>query len=555
MKTRILGKYILTMLVSISLLACSDSFLDEKNPNKGTAFWETEADAVAAVATIYSPVRGQMYGYWGAYTGFQDQSVRGDDLHPINDDPQTWQITIFTNTPNTERIGVEGGDSDGDWEALYRSINRSNQLLTNIDKVPMDETKKDQLKGEAYFLRAWNYFMLVINWGGVPIRLLPIETDEEAMAPVSPEADVWAQIESDLKEAKAKLPATRPASENGRVTKDAATAYLGRAYVYQEKYAEAKIELGEIRNSGKYGLMENPDDNYTEENEFNKESIFEINYYPHGTGGTWANDDSNTPQINVLANFVGSPLTGGWYKLQASKFIVDEFTKEERPEGSDSRWDKRMYTNFFFKYSDYSDAKTDAKWYGTREVTFDQLWESTSAKRIGNDPKYSSIDGVPGRFIIKKWTAFWSGNGDSMDNTQKHTNNVRVMRYAEVLLLLAEAATKTGDNNLANECLKEIRDRAGLAVKSFSGMDELMAEIEHQRLLEFFLEGHRFYDLKRWYNYTQIKDIFEKNGKVGASTKRVDIAPVSFQEKHIYFPIPQTEIETNLDAEQHPLWR
>lgn len=542
MKTKIFSKFILTALIFCFLTACNSDFLNEVNPNQPTedTYWNTEADAEAALATIYSPVRGQMYGYFGAFTGFQNQNVRGDDVLPIQDDPTTWATTVFTNDPNNSHLA-------DDWGLLYRSISRSNTFIANIDKVEMDATRKNEMLGEAYFLRAWNYFMLVMNWGDVPLRLTPIQNTDESMSPSAPEADIWAQIESDLKEAKSLLPITRPASQNGRVTKGAAIAYLGKAYVYQEKFSEAKTELEEIMTgSYNYDLVEDYEDNYTESNEFNKESIFEINYAQFGTGGVWGNDGSDTPQVNILGNFVGSPTTGGWYKIQPSKSIVDEFTIEERPAGSDSRFDKRMYTNFFFKYSDYDDPRPDETWYGEMEISMDDLWEGTAGKRTGNEPNYSSINGVPGRFIIKKFTAFWSGNGDSMYHSEKHTNNIRVFRFAEALLLHAEAAVRIGDLAAAATDLTRIRDRAGLAKKTWNSADELMKEIEHQRLLEFWMEGHRFYDLKRWYNTAEIKSIFLERGKLGAN---------NFQEKHLYYPIPQGEMNSNTEIQQHPLWR
>ncbi|MDH6535156.1 RagB/SusD family nutrient uptake outer membrane protein [Parabacteroides sp. 52] len=542
MRTIIYKKGILIAWVFCLLTACNSDFLNEVNPNQPTedTYWNTEADAEAALATIYSPIRGQMYGYWGAFTGFQNQNVRGDDVHPIQDDPTTWQTTVFINDPNNSHLA-------DDWGLLYKSISRANTFITNVDKVEMDITRKNEMLGEAYFLRAWNYFMLVMNWGDVPLRLTPIQNTDESMSPSTAEAEIWVQVEADLKQAKTLLPVTRPAAQNGRVTKGAAIAYLGRAYIYQNKFAEGKAELEEIMQSPyTYELVADYEDNYTEKNEFNEESIFEINYMQFGTGGVWGNDGSDTPQINILANFVGSPTTDGWYKIQPSKSIVDEFTAEERPAGADSRWDKRMYTNFFFKYSDYNDPRPDETWYGEKNISMDDLWTGTAGKRTGNEPGYSSIDGMPGRFIIKKFTAFWSSNGDGMYHSEKHTNNIRVMRFAEVLLLHAEAAAKTGNLTAANSSLTRIRDRAGLAQKSWASADEIMKEIEHQRLLEFWMEGHRFYDLKRWYTAAEIKNIWMQRGKLGAN---------NFQEKHLYYPIPQGEINSNTEIEQHPLWR
>ena len=119
------------------------------------------------------------------------------------------------------------------------------------------------------------------------------------------------------------------------------------------------------------------------------------------------------------------------------------------------------------------------------------------------------------------------------------------MRFAEVLLLYAEACAKTNDADGANYALKLIRKRAGLQEKTFT-QDELMTEIEHQCLLEFFGEGHRFYDLKRWYSVSEIQLIFKANGKQGAE---------NFQEKHLYYPIPTSELNNNTAMEQTSLWK
>ena len=119
------------------------------------------------------------------------------------------------------------------------------------------------------------------------------------------------------------------------------------------------------------------------------------------------------------------------------------------------------------------------------------------------------------------------------------------MRFSEVLLMYAEACAMTNDANGANTALKIVRQRAGLAEKTFAQAD-LMAEIEHQCLLEFFGEGHRFDDLKRWYTTQEIKAIFNANEKQGAD---------NFQEKYKYYPIPSGELNNNNAMVQTELWR
>ncbi|MDR3059107.1 MAG: RagB/SusD family nutrient uptake outer membrane protein [Prevotella sp.] len=539
--------YIITLAVFL-LTSCSD-FLNEANPNypNETNSWSTESEALNALATVYSPIRGQMYGFWGAYTGFRNQNVRGDDVyHPAGED--AYEFAAFTNSPSS-------GQVSDDWAYAYKGIARANTFLENIDRVPFvndgEDARKNAMKGEAYFLRAWNYFMLVINWGDVPLRLKQASLEDRVIAS-SPEADVWKQIISDLKEAEKLLPDKRDQTEYGRVTKGAAIAYLGKSYVYNKQWQDAFDELNKLEDrsiiSTKYELVEDPDYNYDEKHEFNSESLFEFNYANLGGTGTWSTDDASTAQWNVLAVIMGTQ--GGWEHMQATKFIVDEFTKEPRPSGSDSKWDKRMYSTFFFKYSDYNDVKPDAVWYGNKP--FDDLWAEKKDGEIKRKVKADTIisDNLGKcRFLIKKWTAYWSSKESPDWDGSRNENNVRVMRYADAVLLRAEAAAQLGTKDAeANADLKLIRDRAGLEEKTFSGKDEIMKEIEHQRLLEFWMEGQRFHDMKRWYTTEQMVEKFAKN-------RRNSIGANTFKEKFRYFPIPSSEINTNTLVQQHPLWK
>ncbi|HAC20989.1 MAG TPA: RagB/SusD family nutrient uptake outer membrane protein, partial [Porphyromonadaceae bacterium] len=327
------------------MISCNESdFLDLNNPNNATTedFWKSEKDAVAAMATVYSPIRGQMYGYWGGFTGFQNMNVRADDTWALVDDPETWKITTFVNTPTSDRM---------DFDKMYKSIHRANVFLANVDNVPMEDAKKAEMTGEAKFLRAFNYFLLVTNFGEVPLRIKVVEGSEDAALASSSEADIWKQIEADLTDAMNALPVARPEKEKGRVEKGAAVAYLGKAYLYQEKYAEAEQLLATLMTTPyTYGLMDQYEHNFTPELELNKESIFELCYAKFGSG-SWGQEGVNDTQGVIIPQMIGTPLTGGWFKLMPTTAIVDEFMIEERPEGSDSKFDKRMYTSFFFKYS------------------------------------------------------------------------------------------------------------------------------------------------------------------------------------------------------------
>ena len=542
MKTNILKKLVLVPAAVLAMKGCNESdFLSFTNPNEYVedTYWSSEANAQAAMATIYSPIRSQMYGYFGGYTGWHTMNRADDTWFILGEEAHNWQPATFTNTPNT---------AESDFGRIYNTINRANVLLNNIHKVNMDQTKMNELIGEASFLRGYAYFLLVTNFGDVPLRLVSAaESLEETMKPSSPEADIWKQVEADFKTAKEYLPITRPSDEAGRVTKGTAIAYLGKTYNYLKRYEEGEAELKTIMQSPyTYDLTENFEDNFTEYTELNKESIFELVYEGKYGSGTWGAEGPNDTQGWVIPNFAGPQGTGGWFKWMPTASIVDDFIVEERPAGSDTRFDKRMYTSFFWKHSDYETTVEDGAWFG--DMSFDEIWEACATKRLRGEPDYPTISGKPGRFLIKKFTNFYKNEAEanSMYNQANQNNNLRVMRFAEVLLLHAEACIKTNKLAEAAADLTRIRDRAGLAKKTWNGADELWEEMVHQNELEFFFEGHRFFDLKRWYSYEEMKQIFVKNKKQGAE---------NFQPKHFYLPIPQNELNTNEAIEQHPMWR
>jgi len=544
----LINKYTIAVVMGLSLTGCSKDFLDKTNPNKpvDVVFWRDENDAVSAVATVYSPIRNQMSGYYGAWSGYQTMNRADDTFFLVGEEAFTWEFVNFLNSAST-------GNSE--FGSLYKGINRANVFFKNINKVPMDEAKKKQLIGEVSFLRGMYYFLLAANWGDVPLRLTVATDDAEpGEAASAPEAEIWKQVIADFKVAKENLPVDRPASELGRVTKGAAIAHLGKALVYTKQYGEAEKELKVLLSSPyNYDLVADYQDNFKHTTKFNKESVWELAY--DGTlssGGVWGNDEPNSHLGMVLPNFVGPDGTGAWFKIMPTPAIIRDFIAEERPAGSDTRFDKRMNASFLWKYSDYQTGAVDGKWYGNQ--TFDDIWAACGEKFKRHAPNelekaFPTIDGKQGRFLMNKYTNAYmnaAGSNSHYDPAKNNNNNLRVFRFSEVLLLHAEACAQNGNIADASSSLKRIRNRAGLANKTWSGKDDLMKEIMKQNELEFFFEGHRFFDLKRWFAYADMKKIFVDNKKQGAN---------NFGPKHYYLPIPQGELNTNTKIEQHPLWR
>lgn len=540
MKINILKRLAMVAILALYLQSCSEDFLSLVNPNEAVeeTFWTSAENAESAMATIYSPLRGQMYGYYGGFTGWHTMNRADDVWFILGEEVFNWELATYSNTANT---------AQSDFGRLYNTVNRANVLLQKIGDVKMDAKKKEELIGEAHFLRGYAYFLLVTNFGDVPLRTVSAsENSDKIMIPSSPELEVWKMVIDDFKAAKNTLPVDRPSTELGRVTKGTATAYLGKAYVYTEQYNLAEPELASLKQAPyQYGLVEDFADNFTEFTEFNQESVFEFNY-DGGFGGnsTWAGEGGT--QGFIIPNFAGPAGSGAWFKWMPSNSIVRDFVKEERPDGADTRFDKRMYTSFFWKHSDYETQMSDEAWFG--DIEFDEIWEACESKRLRGEPNFPNIEGEDGRFLIKKYTNFYLNepNSNSMYDAKNRNNNLRVMRFAEVLLLHAEASIKNGNFESASSSLTRIRDRAGLAKKIWAGEKELWEEMIHQNELEFFFEGHRFFDLKRWFDYSEMNQILVDNKKQGA-----DI----FQPKHYYLPIPQNELNTNTAIEQHPLWR
>lgn len=541
-------KYISALtLVLATVAGCNEKeFLKQTDPNKITdaTFWKDESSVSAALGATYSPLRSSLYGYWGSYQGIQDINALGDDVFTLpGEEPGTWGVATFSNDENN-------GDLSGIFSNTYQCIHRANLLLSKIGTINMSQEKKTLYMAEAKFLRGLSYYILASNWGGVPLRTTPLETTDGYATPCSTKEEVWQQVVADLTDAKAGLPEKRDPKELGRVTSGAAIAYLGKAYMFMEDYAKAETTFDLLfKPPYAYALVDNYEDNFTDKNENNTESVFEWTFAPIGDQyGAWSTESPNSPMYNYLPQFIGPPAGGGWFKYVPSNYLVKEFVKEKRPAGADTKFDKRMYASLMWKHSTLGEA--DVTWYDGR--TFDQLWTSALSKTVRLYPDTPLDTTTNGRFLIKKGTSAWRSvaNADNYWGPTPSTANYRVVRFAEILLLRAEAAAQNGNNGKAIDDISKIRARAGLAVKTAAdlpGKPEILAEIDHQKLLELFFEQNRVYDIRRWNKSApQLAALLTAHQKQGANV---------FQAKHFVFPIPAGELKSNPKATQNALWK
>lgn len=507
-------KNILIIVAMAMIVAgCKKSELELENPNQITSatYWKNEDDVLSSFAATYSLLRDVNGGYWGV-RGIELANGRGDDFFIRNDVANLYQLSTFTNTP-------DNGPVNDFWNISYRGIFRANQILENIDKIGgLSPAAKLAYIAEAKFLRGLNYFNLVSNFGDVPLILKVPATAEQYFTSKSPQAEVWKQIISDMTAASADLPVSYEAKWVGRATKGAALGYLGKSYVYTKDWANAETTLKKLTASPfSYQLMPAYGDNFIATKENNQESIFEIQLADVGGTDPWAGENaSQAIGVTTAQEFAPSEVSG-WFEVSPTDKLFNEFKKEATTSGD---LDPRIYATLAFAYS-------GSTFYNQPFSNFKLLFG------------YSSI--------FKKYQNFMQNNeltGTSGAGNYSSSNNERAMRYADVLLLIAESMTMQGNTAGAAPYVKQIRDRAKLQeLPAGLSQTQMMTEIRHQRMLEFARESQRFYDLKRWGLLKQELDNSDKVGKQFYINGKFD-----------YYPIPQNEINSNQLITQNPAW-
>lgn len=484
-------KIIVFTIVGLALIAssCSEDFLYQSDPNQATEdiFWRNEADAIASLNAGYSALNfGSRWNFfecgWGIENWKSDEILYGGDY------PSFFQVANFTNTP--EVWEVETFYKNG-----YQFVNRANQSIEGIPQCDISDSKITELVSEAKFLRAYGYFKLIRNFRYLPLHTKTPTTSDELYVSQVERSVVWELIEEDLLEAVNNLPSVRVGEEVGRATSGAAAAFLGYAYLFQEKYAEAKTILSRIENGdfGGYDLlpMDNYSDNWNGLNENNQESLFEIQMQHH----TWST-------VNVFtAEFLS------WQEANASSWIFDLFESEQDLDGN---MQPRYYHSMISPDEDFE------TYYGT-------YW------------------GDGRNMILKHVSPEWSSD-------LAWENNYPLMRYADVLLMLAEAVNEVDGPDAAREHINRVRQRANMPdIPAGLTKEQFRESLMKERALELCFEGRRWYDLVRWHEagWINIEDKLTANGKQGV---------VNFNEQYLYYPIPEAEYETNPNAERSKQW-
>lgn len=497
-------------------------------------FYQTENDFKGAVLVAYSALLNYTYDQDDAGGWYQGTLMTDDDVTSANNSVNN--VDIFNWTPT-------GGPWGTLWENTYKGIQRSNVIL---EKLPAANSLNDDLKksfeGEARFLRAYYNFFLAIQFGTAPLIEKSPRALEETRAPSSKPGELWDVVISDLKIAKSNLPAKRDDANLGRATSGAASALLGKVLLFRAQwenkpdlYAQAAAEFQGLE--GKYSLVKNFQDNFSTASENNAESIFEVQM-GLGGGNPWLAPDFNfgsgggvssagTGRLIYFGAACGpnqdcAPGSNakGYGRIQMTKGIQAAFEKG----------DPRRAASIFIDGDPYMTAdnvdgskNNQAKW------IYSKLWSATGSS--------------PAKYVL----------GDQADyRPNLSVNNDRVLRYADVLLMLAECKILGAAKDLpgAATLINQIRRRAdptGKILPDVAANNEadLFKALMHERRVEFVLECHRYDDLVRWH----------RAGKINIKTD-IDFGVAKANEgwapKHLLKPIPQRERDLTPELVQNP---
>lgn len=518
MKTKIVKIGVLALATLLPLGACDD-YLDttQRGVTSQDAFYQTDNDAYQALMAIYY--------------GLKSNSLNEFQMNILSDDAQAGGGSRSDNNQGNELNEFTFSSSNsilsGMFTTWYQTIYKANVLLK---RVADDTAAKKLYRAEAKGLRAYCYFQLVSYWGAVPLVLEPLEAGNYNQ-PNSTVAEIYAQIEQDLKDAMAELPAKsqQSAADKARFSKGAAQSLLGKAYLFQKKYAEAAAALDEVIKSNEYSLY--PDFAYItrNESEFGVESIFELNYVASKTEVT---------QGTAIAAYCGprSP----WFKAGTTGI-------------TESGWG--WVAPEMGLHDAYVVAGDQVRGRATVLSEDELINEYNGSYRAADGSIPYGTDGL----VRVKYGAFVSEFPDQ--NEGYHVlgaTNFRLIRYADVLLMAAEAHNRAADNDaLARGYVNQVRARVNLPAlpASLSG-DNLFEAIKLERRLELAFENARFRDLVRWGDAATVLKDSGKKTSLGTYANGVEQffenPSAGFKaNKNELMPFPETEITVNPNIKQN----
>ena len=504
-KIKGLNRALTIALVTTTILSCSD-FLEEENRTSlnPDTFYQTNTHAESALNAIYATTREVFGGFSGGNSSNWHllEAVTGQSINNSSSNPDLNSLASLSYNSNLIHARKV-------WAGTYKLIGNANMVIENVPDIFMSEARKKQILGEAYFLRAWAYFNAVRIWGDIPLLTSPVGTGSpDFYAERTSQSIVYDQIVSDLKFSEESGLAFK--DESGRVSIAAVKSLLSKVYLTMaghplnktEHYADAAEKAKEVIDNGGLSLFDTYGEIFLESNENKGEHIFSIQYAP-----------------NVSANY------------ESLSFLPPKnITK-----GGAVGWQTNLpETNFYNSFESGDKRKVNR-----------QGWFYTDYFLGGN----GALTDLGGPHIFKAFNVANFGSDTTAGNGLGDFLNFSVIRFAEVLLIYAEASNEvSGPTTAAIDAIKKLRDRAGLTTTTSLSKDLFRELIWKERWHELC------YERVTWFDMVRLRKVF--NSKTGDFDNFVGHTNLSsnqaFQEKHLLFPIPALEMVNNPNLTQNP---
>ncbi|MDN5210729.1 RagB/SusD family nutrient uptake outer membrane protein [Fulvivirgaceae bacterium BMA12] len=532
---------ILLSILGMVTFSCQDDPLDiTRNDELSSAsFWSDESDANAGLTAVYDALespRGEPG--WSALGLF-------DLLTPIGNsrDRGFRNIAEGTHDPSTNRV-------NNLWDNMYRGVVRANDFLVNIEDIPFsgdDATEvKNRMIGEARFLRAMYYYMLVEFYGDVPL-FTTVPTIEDAAALRAPKAEVLALIKEDITFAVNNLPSPG-GEETGRATAGAALALRVKVALHEKDWSTAANAAEEIMGLG-YGLVPDYANVINIDNENNEEVIFDVEH-------VFMNDSEGGGTAEKMYAFRNAAAFG-WTVIQPTMWLVDQYERiNPTPvEGVDyTNEDPGRIPNAVYEYFEGRDPRMDHTIIragshfvdGTNtDILYPHDFQAVNHSQVGMAMRKYVIPG-----------AGTSGNTDS-------PLDYIIFRYADILLNYLEAvAMRDGVNTVSQTILDQtinaIRARASSQLPLYTAGNITMDDIYRERICELAMEGWTYFDMKR-NGMIEMNNGFEVMGFTVTAGTSIDFNPNKINQTRIFdpaihylFPIPGNELERGESLSQNP---
>ncbi|MBD5278825.1 MAG: RagB/SusD family nutrient uptake outer membrane protein [Bacteroides sp.] len=510
----------------LALTGCSD-FLEKDSLSavSSATFWQTPEDALSGLAACYDALQS----HWLYDGGPWECGILNMDCMTDNGGHFNWSGWM---AGYDIANGIHDSNSwlAGDyWKACYEAIKRCNTLIDNIERVDMDADLVAQYKAEAIVIRSLIYTLLTSTFQDVPY-LVHVSSLADAEVAKTPKAEIVEGVMADLKKAAEVLPSTAPA--RGRITKGAALSLLGRLALYNEKWTEAISAYEQVLGLG-YSLFPDYSTLFTQENEGCNEIIWGLRFEGPGLSeGSNFCAHWNTP-IESMNGTVD--LADAFYRLDGTSG-ADEPVYGVDPDGNPS-------TSFDFPNMNRYDNR-DPRLYATLFVP-GMTWGNNSGTYGGASPSYSTV------YVMKYFDPYDTAN--SWDSGQ----DFYIIRYAEVLLSLAEAYVEGGRHSDAEPLVNQVRTRAGMpTIAEVEGSnlskDAMREVVRHERRVELAFEGLRLFDLYRWHI---LKDAVDRvNNEASKYGFWYEYRNYRGEQEYVW-PIPQSELDCNSKLVQHSLWQ